>query len=178
MKSLIFIFFLMIINPASADEKNIQTFRAEFSAPCGRSVLEISNDKQKNTIQIDPIGENPIKSLRYHVLIQTKFEITGYFTGKKNKSVFSDCVDYPEFYITSYKPLSIGRRIDVDNIDPDMHVYITNYPTNKFVPEDFENGPFPKHIDEYSYTKTRKNSQQVEIIDFQGNKWFCTLKNK
>lgn len=175
MKPAIIALFLLLSAYAYAGEKDSETFYAEFSAPCGRSVLTISGDK-KSVVDIDPIGVNPIDLLRYQELIQTKFEITGYFTGKISRSAFSDCVSYPEFYITSYKPTSIGRRVDVESLDPEMHAYITQYPTDKFVPEDFKDGPLPSYIEEYSYTQNRKNSDQVEVVDFYGIKWFGTLK--
>lgn len=165
------------MNAACATEKNLETFYAEFLAPCGRSVLAISNDKHKKPIEIDPVGNNPVKLLRYYSLMQTQFEIVGYFTGKANKSAFSDCVFYPEFYIVSFKPIKIGRRVDVGNLDPEMHAYITNYPADRFVPEDYVDGPLPEYIEEYSYTRKRISSEQVEVLDFYGDKWFGSLKH-
>ena len=179
MKSLFFviILFAVVAIPVSANENAIQTFHAEFSAPCGRSGVQITDGEKEDFIVLDPLGGNPIRLLRYHVLIQTNFEITGYYTGKKEKSAFCDCDHYPEFHITSYRVLFVGRKTDLHNLDPEMHVYKSNHPTNKFVPDDFVIGPKPKYIKEDSYTEIRQNSYQVQIMDFEGKTWFCTLKN-
>ena len=153
------------------------TYFAEYALPCNKSVLKIQTNKNDKPVLVDAIGENnPINKLRYHALIQAKFIITGYFTGKLIKDDFSACNYYKEFYVADFKPIRITRFISTTDLDPDAHVYITNLPEDRFAPEDFVDGPALKHIDPGSYTRHRMNSKQVRITDFNNETWYCNLK--
>ena len=175
MKNKYLVLLIVLLNVCCG--KSNHTYLAEYALPCNKSVLKIHITKNDKPVMVDAIGENnPIKRLRYHALIQTKFIITGYFTGKLIKDSFSECSYFKEFYVTDFKPIGITRFISTADLDPDAHVYIANLPRDTFAPEDFIDGPALKYIDPGSYTKYRTNSKQVRITDFNNEAWYCNLK--
>ena len=123
-------------------------FIAEFIAPCGRSLLRLRAKEGGPYVDVQASGEaNPIRKLRYHVLIKGRFEVEGQLTGEVHDD--NHCGAYPGFEVRDLKPHGpVERCTSIGSLDEAMRFYTEGQPTSHFIPEDFEGGPTSRFIDD------------------------------
>lgn len=130
--------------------KEIKSYRATYSEPCGRSLLVLETENGKK-IAVQTKGESPVWQLSQSALSNTPLSVFGYFTGKKIDD--NHCGSYSEFHITRYEAAGVVSRCTVagDWVNGTVTLYPSGLPKNKFTNSD------------YSLSFNRKISARIDI---------------
>lgn len=131
--------------------KKIETYRATYTEPCGRSLLVLEGaDHKKISVQVK--GESPVWQLSASALSNTPLTVFGYFTGKKIDD--HHCGSYSEFYITRYEAAGVVSRCTVAGdwvVNELVVLYPSGLPKNKLTNSD------------YSLSFNRKSSARTDV---------------
>ena len=163
-------------NSPAKPADNIQVFYAKYAEPCGYSTLKIATKPNEEFKYIWPNGKNnPVKQLKYHMLLDGKWKVKGQFTGKmvKKESCGSSL---REFEIISYEPWGPIKRCTYTQTEYDkLHFYVESYSKKQYVPEDFiGNADLPKKVDCISCQR-EKQAGFYKVTDCSGSVYYCKL---
>jgi len=116
----------------------LSRYRATFTEPCGRGLLSLRATEHSPAIEVQVVGDNnPIRQLRYPVLVGTELLVAGYMTG----AAIDDhhCGTYPAFHVTSFEPVPpVKRLVSVHSLDASFHRYVEHLPADRLVASDHE----------------------------------------
>lgn len=131
------------VAPAVAPE-----YFAEQSADCGVELLNLSPSESGPFTRVLPVGSNlPHERLRRGVWQQGRYRLQGRFTGETRS--FSECASFPVFEVTGFRPwVPVQRCASPGAADPGMLFYTGDLPVDRYVPEDFIDGPDLPFIDD------------------------------
>ncbi|OJJ18478.1 hypothetical protein BKI52_22955 [marine bacterium AO1-C] len=172
--SCIGLLFFSGVSPASLDP-DVKIFYAKYAEPCGYSVLKIAAKPNEEFKYVWLSGKNnPIKQLKYHMLLGGKWKIKGRFTGKAIKKELCG-KGLKEFEIISYEPWgSIARCTYVQALYDKLHFYTAAYSKTHYVPEDFVGNADPKKVDCGSCQRD-KQPGLYKVTGCDGIVYYCKL---
>ncbi len=141
LKKLLILFTVIVLTLTAlyqlSTARKTQSYTAHYQEPCGRSLLVLESVDGKS-IAVQAIGNSPIYQLRHIVLVNTKLNVSGYFTGKHIDD--HHCGNYPEFYVTDFSSAgSVTRCSSVADwvMYERVVLYPPNLPENELINIDF-----------------------------------------
>jgi hypothetical protein len=123
-------------------------FFAERDTECGLELLSLAHSESGPFERVVPTGPNqPNERLRRNVWELGRYKLKGRFTGKQRGR--SGCATYPEFEVSDFQPWGDVQRCSSPGaLTPEMQLWTGTLPTERYVPEDFIDGPWPPSIDD------------------------------
>ncbi|WP_434381509.1 hypothetical protein [Melittangium boletus] len=128
--------------------ENDWKYFAERSSECGMELLSLARSEGSGFEHVIPVGRNqPNERLRRNVWELGRFMLKGHFTGKSR--TIPECATFREFEIFDFKPWGDIQRCSMPGaLNPEMLLSTDKLPVDRYVPEDFIDGPFPPSIDD------------------------------
>jgi hypothetical protein len=155
---------------------DVQEYFAKYTSPCGMRLLDISTTEAGPFESVRAAGpEAPHKKLREHVWENNRFIVRGRFTGKHRRSVY--CEHYREFEVLSFRPWGpIDRCVALGALRGALQVYAEELPKDRYVPEDFRDGPeLPMVDDEHCRDVKVCAEDEKRITACTGGRYCCRL---
>jgi len=149
---------------------------AEYDRDCGIPLLKFARQESGPFEYVYPVGEQrPEERLRRHVWELGRFRVHGHLTGKQYE--VAGCGRWPEFEVQGFTPWGKVRRCaSPGSADPSMSLFTGDLSEDRYVPEDFVDGPFPPMIDDESCKlATRCAGEERLVQDCTGQTWCCRL---
>jgi len=175
-----FIASALIVSGCTGQPQPPQTnahYYARYVEPCGRSLLEIAETPEGPFVAVQPAGKNaPTRALRYHALRQGSFEIQGRYT--ETYSDDNHCGAYPEFWVESFAAWKeIKRCSGIGLMGDELRVYTEHLPTDRFAPEDFNDGKRLALVDTESCIQTNAECPDAlrSVTGCDGHSYCCDI---
>lgn len=152
---------------------------AEYTSDCDMRLLKLARAEAGPSERVFPVGpQKPDERLRPHAWRPGRFVLQGRMTGKQRES--PGCATFPEFEVTKFEPWGkVQRCTSPGAADPSMLVYVDDLPVDRYVPEDYVDGPWPSLIDDESCRLTDTCSDgERRVTACTGKAWCCRLLPK
>jgi hypothetical protein len=117
------------------------SFFATYEEPCGASLMAVRTTPDGPATLVRPTGDQrPAARLRYETLLEGRFLVEGHLTGRIVED--AECGAIPELAVRSFAPWGEVRRVfSAGALDGQVHVWTNGRPRDRYVPEDFVDGP-------------------------------------